>query len=59
MTHLPTGRAFGFGELALAAGKLRVPATKEVVLRPVSELPHLGKPLPLLDAPAYVSGQAI
>ena len=25
----------------------------------VSELTHLGKPLPLLDGPAYVTGQAI
>jgi isoquinoline 1-oxidoreductase subunit beta len=59
VTHRPTGRALGFGELALAAGKLKVPPAKEVVLRPVSELPHLGKPLPLLDGPAYVSGKAI
>jgi isoquinoline 1-oxidoreductase beta subunit len=59
VTHRPTGRTLGFGELALAAGKLRVPPAKEVVLRPVSELPHLGKPLPLLDAPAYVSGKAV
>ena len=29
------------------------------MLRPAAELPHLGKPLPLLDAPAYVTGQAI
>ena len=26
---------------------------------PIAELPHLGKPLPLLDGPAYVTGQAI
>ena len=59
VTHGPTGRTFGFGELALEAGKQKVPSAKEVVLRPTSELPHLGKPLPLLDAPAYVTGQAI
>ena len=59
VTHLPTGRALGFGELALEAGKQKVPAAKDVALRPVSELPHLGKPLPLLDGPAYVTGQAI
>jgi isoquinoline 1-oxidoreductase subunit beta len=59
VTHRPTGRTLGFGELALAAGKLKVPPAKEVVLRPVSELPHLGKPLPLLDGPAYVSGTAV
>ena len=59
VTHVPTGRAFGFGELALQAGKQKVPAAKDVVLRPITELAHLGKALPLLDAPAYVSGQAI
>lgn len=59
VTHLLTGRALGFGELALEAGRQKVPPATEVVLRPISELPHLGKPLPLLDAPAYVSGQAI
>jgi len=59
VTHLPTGRALGFGELALEAGKQKVPSAQDVALRPVSELTHLGKPLPLLDAPAYVTGQAI
>ena len=59
VTHLPTGRALGFGDLALEAGKQQVPAAKDVALRPASELPHLGKPLPLLDGPAYVTGQAI
>jgi isoquinoline 1-oxidoreductase beta subunit len=59
VTHRPTGRALGFGELALAAGKLKVPADKDIVLRPRAELPHLGKALPLLDAPAYVTGKAI
>ena len=36
-----------------------MPSAQDVALRPVSELTHLGKPLPLLDAPAYVTGQAI
>ena len=31
VTHLPTGRALGFGELALEAGKQKVPAAKDVV----------------------------
>src|SRR3954462_5126080 len=59
VTHVPTGRALGFGELALDAGRQKVPAAKDVVLRPTTELPHLGKALPLLDAPAYVTGRAI
>ena len=55
VTHVPTGRALGFRELALEAGRQKVPAAKDVVLRPTAELPHLGKALPLLDAPAYVT----
>jgi len=59
VTHSSSGRSLGFGELALSAGKLKVPAAKDVVLRPRGELTHLGKALPLLDAPAYVTGRAI
>ena len=59
VTHVPSGRSFGFGELALEAGRQKVPAKAEVVLRPRTELVHLGKALPLLDGPAYVTGQAI
>jgi isoquinoline 1-oxidoreductase subunit beta len=59
VTHVPTGRAFGFGELALEAGRQKVPAKAEVVLRPRTELVHLGKSLPLLDGPVYVTGKAI
>ena len=59
VTHVPTGRAFGFGELALEAGRQKVPAGKEVVLRPRAELVQLSKSMPLLDAPAYVTGQAV
>lgn len=59
VTHAPTRRTLGFGELALEAGKQKVPNAKDVVLRPRTELAHVGKTLPLLDAPAYVTGQAV
>lgn len=59
VTHTATGRSLGFGELALAASKLKVPDPKHVVLRPRSELHRVGKALPLLDAQAYVTGQAL
>jgi isoquinoline 1-oxidoreductase subunit beta len=59
VTHLPTRRSLSFGDLALAAGKLQVPDKRQVVLRPRAELLNVGKALPLLDAPAYVTGQAI
>src|SRR3954451_13424064 len=38
VTHLPTERRLGFGELALEAGRQKVPAAKDVVLRPDTEL---------------------
>src|SRR5436190_23770326 len=37
VTHIPTRRTLGFGELALDAGKQPVPVAKHVVLRPVAE----------------------
>jgi isoquinoline 1-oxidoreductase beta subunit len=59
VVHRPTGRTLGFGDLAEEAGKQPIPSPKEVQLRPKSELRRVGGPLPLLDAPAYVTGSAI
>jgi isoquinoline 1-oxidoreductase subunit beta len=56
--HKASGRSIGFGELAPLAAKLPVPDAKRAPLRPRSELAHLGKALPLLDAPAQVTGRA-
>ena len=50
-------RSLSFGELAVAAAKLPVP--KQVVLRAIKDLPHVGKALPLRDAPDQVTGRAI
>lgn len=55
--HPKSGRAIDFGELAEAASKLPVPAVAP--LRPRSELTHLGKDLPLLDAADIVTGRAV
>ncbi|MDI1452160.1 molybdopterin cofactor-binding domain-containing protein [Polyangium sp. 6x1] len=60
VTHTPTKRSFGFGELSAAAAKLPVPQRADVKLRPKSELTGVNSPfLPLLDGPAYVTGQAV
>lgn len=56
--HVPTGRALGFGELVDEAAKLPVPKAEDVKLRPRKELRHLGADLPLVDAPAFVTGRA-
>ncbi|WP_164002793.1 xanthine dehydrogenase family protein molybdopterin-binding subunit [Pyxidicoccus caerfyrddinensis] len=57
--HRDGKRTLGFGELAAEAAKLAVPEAKSVRLRPKAELQHVGRPLPLLDGPAYVNGSAV
>lgn len=54
-----TNKKLSFGDLAEAAAKLKVPAVEQVVLRPRKELKNLGKNLPLLDGPDYVTGKAV
>ncbi len=58
IAHRDSGRKLGFGELAVEAGRLPIPEPATVKLRPDAELPRVGKPLPLLDGPAYVKGTA-
>ncbi|HXX68727.1 MAG TPA: molybdopterin cofactor-binding domain-containing protein [Polyangiaceae bacterium] len=58
VVHVPTGRAVGFGDLVEQAAKLPVPKADDVKLRPRNELRHLGGDLPLIDAPAFVTGRA-
>jgi isoquinoline 1-oxidoreductase beta subunit len=57
--HRDGKRTLGFGELANEAAKLGVPEEKSVRLRPKAELRNVGRPLPLLDGPAYVNGSAV
>jgi isoquinoline 1-oxidoreductase subunit beta len=59
ITHTPTKRSLGFGELASAAGALPLPKPEDVPLRPQNELRRVGTELPLIDAPDYVTGKAI
>lgn len=59
VTHTATKRSFTFAELVEEASQLPVPDPKSVVLRPESELEHLGTDLPLLDGPAFVTGKAL
>lgn len=53
-----TGKSAGFGELAEAAAAQPVPDPASVELRPDAELGRSRGPLPFVDAPAFVTGQA-
>ncbi|MBL0939296.1 MAG: xanthine dehydrogenase family protein molybdopterin-binding subunit [Gemmatimonadaceae bacterium] len=60
VVHAASGRKLKFGDLAIAAGALPVPAADKVVLRPNAELKRVGtNKLPLIDGPDYVSGKAV
>lgn len=52
-------RSLGFGELAADAAKMPIPDPKDLVLRPDNELKRVGRELPLIDGPDYVTGKAI
>ncbi|HZI10725.1 MAG TPA: molybdopterin cofactor-binding domain-containing protein [Myxococcus sp.] len=56
--HKGSQRSLGFGELVAEAAALPVPEAAKVELRPRNELRRVGKPLPLIDGPAYVNGTA-
>jgi isoquinoline 1-oxidoreductase beta subunit len=50
------GRALTFGELAVDASRLPVP--RRAALRPLAELRHVGRALPLRDGPDMATGRA-
>ena len=52
--HVPTGKSFGFGELAAAAARYAPSAHPK--LKSASEFRFIGKPVPRLDIPAKVNG---
>lgn len=55
--HKPSGRQLGYGELVEAAAKLPVPKT--VALKDPKNYTVIRKPLPRMDNPAKISGQAV
>jgi len=57
VSHTATGRTFRYGELAEAAARLPIP--RDVPLKKPEEWRLLGKPLPMIDTPAKVTGQPI
>ncbi|CAN5324633.1 xanthine dehydrogenase family protein molybdopterin-binding subunit [soil metagenome] len=57
VTHLPSGRSLGYGQLAARAATLPVPASAPLV--PDAQLRTIGKPLPRADIPAKVDGSTV
>jgi isoquinoline 1-oxidoreductase subunit beta len=55
--HAPSGRQFGYGELADAAGKQTPP--NDVPLKDPKDFTLIGKPLKRLDTPGKVNGKAV
>ena len=52
--HVPTGKSFGYGELAAAAAEYAPSAHPK--LKSASEFRFIGRPVPRLDIPAKVNG---
>ena len=57
VTHLPTGRRLGYGDLAARAATLPVPTSAPLV--PDAQLRCIGKSLPRADIPAKVDGSTV
>lgn len=57
--HESSRRSLGFGELAELASKAPLPTADQVALRDDDELRHIGREQTLLDAAAFVAGEAV
>ncbi|CAN5602965.1 molybdopterin-dependent oxidoreductase [soil metagenome] len=59
LIHASSGRKMGFGEVALAAAALPVPAADTIKLKPPTEFRYIGKgDTKLIDGPDIVRGRA-
>ncbi|MCW7539419.1 xanthine dehydrogenase family protein molybdopterin-binding subunit [Aquabacterium sp. A7-Y] len=56
VTHVPSGRRLGYGELADEAGRLPVP--KEPALKDAKDFRLIGTPVKRLDSPDKINGRA-
>jgi isoquinoline 1-oxidoreductase subunit beta len=60
VVHKPSGRKLGYGELAAAAAKLRVPKTEDLQFKSRAEWRYIGKETnSLFDLPEIVTGKAM
>jgi isoquinoline 1-oxidoreductase beta subunit len=58
VVHKPSGKKFGYGELASAAAKLPVPAKESIKLKPRTAWRYIGKKTSLYDLKDVVTGKA-
>jgi isoquinoline 1-oxidoreductase subunit beta len=59
VVHTPSNRALGFGELAVAAGALKVPDAASLRLKPRSAFRLIGKDVPMIDSLDLVTGRGV
>jgi isoquinoline 1-oxidoreductase beta subunit len=59
VTHKPTGRKLGYGELAEKAASIPAPDVKTVVLKDPKDFKIIGKSVRGFDSPKIVKGEAI
>ncbi len=58
VTHKPSGRELGYGELADKAATLPVPDAAKIALKDPKDFKIIGKPVKRLDTPGKVDGSA-
>jgi isoquinoline 1-oxidoreductase beta subunit len=59
IVHTPSGKVFGFGELASLAAQQTVPKKEELTFKPESEFRYIGKDVPITDLKDLVTGHGI
>ena len=59
VSHKPSSRQLGYGELAVLAAKQPVPKKEELKLKPRAEWRYIGKPAPGYDVDGICSGKPV
>ncbi|MCA9296249.1 MAG: xanthine dehydrogenase family protein molybdopterin-binding subunit, partial [Phycisphaerales bacterium] len=59
VTHTPTGRTMGYGDLVAIARTLEVPAEDELTFVPREERRYIGTNVPIVDLDDILTGKAI
>jgi isoquinoline 1-oxidoreductase subunit beta len=59
VTHKPSGRKLGYGELAAEASALEVPEKDEIRLKDPAQFRYIGKDMPIVDGFDITTGRAL